>query len=475
MKRVFWLALMMIVCSATLYAQNNVGINTNTPDSSAVLHLEATDKGFLPPRMTEIQRNAINNPADGLVIFNTTDSTFEFYNGACWLPTYQEDCDECMFDLDLPLTAGSIDRVLTDTIAIDIQINQTSTPTQPVNLFAVHNLPQFTTTYFTQDTLNGSGTSQLVVSTSIFDNPGLYPIAIQAICNNTIKVEVFYLTIDSCYMVTVSTPVTDYDLQAANALPGPGTPICVVMDVTSFGEFNSTDATIPSYTSGNLDAQSHVGIRNYGFFFARGGDGATGGGLTTVGNPGEDGGNAIDMTCRTSIINYGFIYGGGGGGASVGFGQTFNIPLIGNWTLGIGAGGGGGTADGIGGNTGAIPLPIWADGDDASGGLAGQPGSGGVLNIPIPIPIGPVTITITPNVRGGDGGGYGLPGTDGDLTIGVSVAVPVVGTITLPIPPITGFPAGGLGGYAVKRNGYPLTGMPDGNYQTNSVRGQVNN
>jgi hypothetical protein len=473
--RMLFLLIVLFCLPVAALAQQNVGINTTTPDSTAVLHLEATDKGFLPPRLTRTQRDAINNPATGLVIFNNTDSTFEYFNGTCWLPTHQENCDDCLFDLSLPLNAGNIDRVLLDTIAIAVNVTQTSSPAQTISFFAVHNLPQFTTSYFTIDTLTGNGSTQFVVHASIFDEPGLYPIAIQAVCNNTLQIEVFYLTIDSCYMVTVSSPVVQYDLQAVNSLPGVGTPICVVMDVFASGEFNSNSATVPSYTSGALDPQSHVGIRNYGFFFARGGDGATGGGLTTVGNPGQDGGNAIDLQCRTSLLNYGFIYGGGGGGASVGFGQTFNIPVIGNWTLGIGAGGGGGCADGIGGNTGAIPLPIWADGEDASGGLAGQPGDGGVLNVPIPIPAGPVTITITPNVEGGDGGGYGLPGTDGNLTIGVSVTVPIIGTITLPIPPITGFPLGGNGGYAIKRNGYPLSGAQDGNYQTASIRGQINN
>jgi hypothetical protein len=365
--------------------------------------------------------------------------------------------------------------VLLDTIAIDIQVTQYSTPSQPVSIFALHNLPQYTTTYFTQDNLNGSGSTQLVVHASIFDNPGLYPIAIQAICNNTIKVKIFYLTIDSCYYVLVNSPVISYDLQAVNALPGVGTPICVLMDVMTMGNFNSTDAAIPAYSSGALDPLSHVGIRNYGFFFARGGDGATGGALTSFGNPGNPGGDAVDMSCRTSLLNFGFIYGGGGGGGSVGYGETFNIPLIGNWTLGIGAGGGGGCADGIGGNTGALPWPIWADGQDASGGLAGQPGIGGRLIVPIPIPLGPVTVTIEPDVRGGDGGGYGLPGTAGDLTIGVSVTIPIIGTIGLPIPPITGFPPGGDGGYAIKRNGFPLQGAPDGNYQTNNIRGLIDN
>ena len=43
--------------------QNNVGINTNTPDPSAVLHLESDSQGLLVPTLTALQRDAIAAPA----------------------------------------------------------------------------------------------------------------------------------------------------------------------------------------------------------------------------------------------------------------------------------------------------------------------------------------------------------------------------------------------------------------------------
>lgn len=54
-----------------------VGIGTTSPDPSAKLHVDATTQGFLPPRMTTTQRNAIATPADGLIIFNTTTNRLE--------------------------------------------------------------------------------------------------------------------------------------------------------------------------------------------------------------------------------------------------------------------------------------------------------------------------------------------------------------------------------------------------------------
>lgn len=47
----------------------NVGIGTTTPAASAQVDVTSTTKGFLPPRMTAAQRDAIVNPANGLVIY----------------------------------------------------------------------------------------------------------------------------------------------------------------------------------------------------------------------------------------------------------------------------------------------------------------------------------------------------------------------------------------------------------------------
>lgn len=60
------------------------GYGTITPDASAVIDLTSTSKGFLPPRMTTTERDAISTPAEGLVIYNTTTQVLNFYNGSSW-------------------------------------------------------------------------------------------------------------------------------------------------------------------------------------------------------------------------------------------------------------------------------------------------------------------------------------------------------------------------------------------------------
>ena len=49
-----------------------VTINGNVNDGSAQMQIESTTRGFLPPRMTTTQKNAIASPAAGLVVYDTT-------------------------------------------------------------------------------------------------------------------------------------------------------------------------------------------------------------------------------------------------------------------------------------------------------------------------------------------------------------------------------------------------------------------
>ncbi len=55
-----------------VYTIGNVGIGTTTPNASAILDITSTTKGFLIPRLTTSEMNAISNPANGLGVWNTT-------------------------------------------------------------------------------------------------------------------------------------------------------------------------------------------------------------------------------------------------------------------------------------------------------------------------------------------------------------------------------------------------------------------
>jgi hypothetical protein len=68
-----------------LLPSGNVGIGTASPEPSALLHLSATNKGFLVPKMTNAQRNTIQSPASGILIFQTNnDAGFYYHTGSAW-------------------------------------------------------------------------------------------------------------------------------------------------------------------------------------------------------------------------------------------------------------------------------------------------------------------------------------------------------------------------------------------------------
>jgi uncharacterized protein (TIGR02145 family) len=78
-ESVLTLVTLVFIGLSTTNAQ--VGIGTTDPEESSALDVEATDKGFLPPRMTEAERDAISNPAEGLTIYNTDDNCLNIYVG----------------------------------------------------------------------------------------------------------------------------------------------------------------------------------------------------------------------------------------------------------------------------------------------------------------------------------------------------------------------------------------------------------
>lgn len=77
--------ILFTLLSTIIYGQNisinNTGGSANT---SAILDLQSTIGGFLLPRMTSAERDLIATPATSLLIFNTSNARFEYYNGAAW-------------------------------------------------------------------------------------------------------------------------------------------------------------------------------------------------------------------------------------------------------------------------------------------------------------------------------------------------------------------------------------------------------
>jgi len=85
MKKSF-LLLLVFLFTGVLANSQSVGINStgDPPNSSAMLDVSSTTKGFLPPRMTTLQRNEIPSPAVGLMIYNTDEKIINVFNGTSW-------------------------------------------------------------------------------------------------------------------------------------------------------------------------------------------------------------------------------------------------------------------------------------------------------------------------------------------------------------------------------------------------------
>ena len=76
--------ILLMFCTFSLSGYSQVGIGTSNPDASAMLDINDTTKGFLPPRMTEAQRDVISIPSNGLIIYNTDSEKLNYYNGTEW-------------------------------------------------------------------------------------------------------------------------------------------------------------------------------------------------------------------------------------------------------------------------------------------------------------------------------------------------------------------------------------------------------
>ena len=473
---------------------SQVSVNNPAPHPSAIFQIDAELQGFLPPRLSRIDRDNIAGPALGLVVFNTTDSTLDIWNGQCWLHSFQENCTDCFLNVTPSSVADTIDRVVADSVQVTIAIAQTAGAQQNIAINLASTLPAGVTAAITPNPLSSTpGNVTVTFQASPFAPAGTFPIVLQVLCGSSSYNIIYSLTILPCYVVNTNNTTQNFDLASAFYAQYPtaptNQPVCVVNYVGSGVLIDSPTTTQPAYTTGNLPAGSLVAIVNGGNIIGKGGDGgdATDPAQGWLGN-GENGGDAIVLTLDADIINNFNIYGGGGGGNAMAFAiSTGNLipPPAPAFGFFIGSGGGGGAGGGEGGTLppgGLIGLSWYTPGTNGTSGQFGVPGQGGILNFPINFNVGPAQVTLNPNTIGGNGGQYGYPGTSGlfqlSITVSVVINIPFVGPVVIPVVsglnipiPVTP-PSVGQGGFAVRRNGFTTT-IPDNLYNTSNLRGQV--
>jgi len=124
----FKLLFILIAFVASHSNAQSIGIGTITPDTSAALEIKDVTKGFLPPRMTYAQRNAISTPAAGLMIYCTdcgSKGEWQGYNGSGWMSLTVSSA-----------TIGSSDLIISEiSTAINTDVNAKGRRSHYVEIF----------------------------------------------------------------------------------------------------------------------------------------------------------------------------------------------------------------------------------------------------------------------------------------------------------------------------------------------------
>lgn len=220
-------------------ASAQVGIGTTTPHTSSVLDVTSTTAGFLPPRLSTTERDAIASPSQGLIIFNTDSQCLDVYNAT--LGVWKSNCGDQASSTGVytPDCSGiSVQGTYTTGVAL---IGTSETITIPVNVTQLGTYSITTSSagmFFTQSgTFTALGAQNIVLAGSGFPTTvGSNLVTIQmgsTFCNVIINVQNGIATINAC--------------------PTPG----VISGTVATGQtLNTGDMTIPfnniTYTGGSL-------------------------------------------------------------------------------------------------------------------------------------------------------------------------------------------------------------------------------
>ena len=128
-KRIFLFQL--FICMGSL-AYSQIGIGVNPPNPSAILHVQDTTRGLLIPRMTAAQRINIQNPAEGLMVYQTDNTAgFWYFRSGQWINTF-------------PSNGGKNTLILADSITdAEAQLkiaNEAGPNTQEIRILRCSNL-----------------------------------------------------------------------------------------------------------------------------------------------------------------------------------------------------------------------------------------------------------------------------------------------------------------------------------------------
>jgi uncharacterized protein (TIGR02145 family) len=88
----------LLLCNLTQSAQVVITTDGSPSAISALLDVQSTSKGVLIPRLTNSERDDINSPETGLIIFNTETKTLQIFNGNLWSMIIKTNCGMPFYD-----------------------------------------------------------------------------------------------------------------------------------------------------------------------------------------------------------------------------------------------------------------------------------------------------------------------------------------------------------------------------------------
>ena len=121
------LVLLLTSFGTVKIAAQSMGISSTsiTPDASSIVEIRSTTKGLLIPRMTAAERDLISLPANGLMIYNTSSSNLNLYNGVTWVVLVSDSTGYLSVDAGSTLITSST----SDVVIADMRQTATETAT----------------------------------------------------------------------------------------------------------------------------------------------------------------------------------------------------------------------------------------------------------------------------------------------------------------------------------------------------------
>lgn len=334
------IGLLIVFCAVIgSLAGQSVGINTAVPDPSAALDVYSKSQGFLPPRMSRTERDAIFAPANGLIIYNTTDNCVDVYMPSGWQHAY---CN-CPTPPPAQITPSSA----------SISINANFSPQAPSG-------PGLSYLWLAPGATPASSSAQQPSFT--YSSSGTYTITLIVSdlsgCSDSSSIQV---TVNQCPTLPIGQSQTFNYTGSVQTFVVPACVTSIHADVRGAQGGAGSSGSGTGGLGGRAQANINVTPGETLYVYVGGQGGAPTGGWNGGGQgvgTGSGGGGASDIRRGGQSLNDRIIVAGGGGGGAQG-----------NGGAGGGATGGQGSTNGNG---------VWAQGGtQIAGGNGGMYNNGG--------------------------------------------------------------------------------------------------